>query len=302
MFRAPNLIVLALLALGAALINGAVGYGFSSTLAPIAILWYSNRLLNPSLVSVEMVVNATLLLRDRRWLASTWPRARTLISTLWPGILLGTLGLVYLAVDDVRLVVYAALLPLVALQLHGVRRPLRDERRGGTLLAPGIGFLYALTTISGPPLALYLRNQGLSKEEFRCTIAQVRAAESTLTFATYAAFSFSFGAGFISAPSMDLLPFLLVPVAVGVPLGAALARGVTPELFGRVITVLDGLIVAYGLSQATVSLGWLTSPESYVLVASLFLGILVLARRTVRLGTPARPSADASRVAPGPPG
>src|SRR5579863_616498 len=169
-----NNLYLAILAFGAAIVNGAVGYGFSSTVTPIGILWFSNKVLNPALVIVEVVVNVALLTRERKYISSTWSRARPLVLTLFPGVILGTLGLAYLAVNDVKVVVYAVLLPLVALQLWGFYRPFRNEKRSSAAVGPGIGFLYALTTISGPPLALFLRNQGMSKNEFRCTIAQIR--------------------------------------------------------------------------------------------------------------------------------
>lgn len=77
-------IYLAILALGAALIKGGIGYGFSSIVTPIALLWYSNKVLNPALVIVEVMVNIALLTRERRHLRATWPRARPIVSTLLP--------------------------------------------------------------------------------------------------------------------------------------------------------------------------------------------------------------------------
>ena len=58
----PTSIELALLAFCAAIVNGAVGYGFSSIVTPIALFWTTNRILNPALVLVELCVNVTLLL------------------------------------------------------------------------------------------------------------------------------------------------------------------------------------------------------------------------------------------------
>ena len=34
----------------------------------------------------------------------------------------------------------------------------------------GLGFLYSVTTISGPPLAIMLNNQGLAKKDFRAAL------------------------------------------------------------------------------------------------------------------------------------
>ena len=267
---------LGFLALGAALVNGAVGYGFSSIVTPVALLWYSNKVLNPALVMVEVGVNLTLLIRERHYIRHTWHRARPVVSTLFPGVVLGTIGLTYLAINDVKVIVYAALLPLVLLQLIGFYRPFRNERRGGMAVGPGIGFLYSLTTISGPPLALFLRNQGMSKDEFRCAIAQIRVAESGLTLGTYFAFSSLFGANLISLPSLALLPWLIVPVVVGVPLGTLLLRSVSPEFFRRFVMAVDAIIVSYGLSRVAVALNWTSSDLAYGLFAAALAVIALL--------------------------
>jgi uncharacterized protein len=278
----PTELWLTILAFGAAVINGAVGYGFSSTVTPIAILWYSNKVLNPALVIVEVVVNIALLTRERKYIRSTWPRAKPVAMTLLPGVILGTFGLEFLAVNDVKLIVYAVLLPLVALQLYGFVRPFRNERRGAAAVGPGIGFLYALTTISGPPLALFLRNQGMSKHEFRCTIAQIRVAESGLTLSAYLVFDAVLGGNLVSLPAIGLLPFLFAPVLVGVPLGTLLLARVSPEFFRRFVMAVDGLFVSYGMSQVLVALRWISKQASYLVIAALFLGIAALAYVSLR--------------------
>ncbi len=273
---------LAIVAFGAALVNGAVGYGFSSIITPIAIFWYSNKVLNPALVTVELAVNLTLLVRERKFLRATWHRANGVITTLLPGVILGTAGLTYLAVNDVKLAVYATLLPLVVVQLYGVSRPFRNERRTGLAIGPGIGFLYALTTISGPPLAVFFRNQGLTKNEFRATMAQVRVGESSLTLATYVIFSTFFGAGLVSAPSAVLLPFLIVPVVIGVPLGTLILHRVSPDAFRRFVMAFDGLLVSYGFSRSIVTLKWVSTNAGTVVMLVLFLMVAALAWWSLR--------------------
>ncbi len=272
-----NDVWLAILAFGAAIINGAVGYGFSSTVTPVGILWFSPKVLNPALVIVEVAVNVALLTRERKLIGSTWPRAKPVVMTLLPGIILGTIGLTYLAVNDVKLVVYVVLFPLVALQLYGFSRPFRNERRGGAAVGPGIGFLYALTTISGPPLALFLRNQGMSKNEFRCTISQIRVAESSLTLATYLAFDSLFSAKLVTLPALSLLPYLFVPVIIGVPLGTLLLTAVSPEFFRRFVMAVDGVFVSYGLTRVFVALKWVSSSTGYAIMGVMILAIAVLA-------------------------
>jgi len=267
---------LAIVALGASMINGAIGYGFSSIVTPIALLWFSNKVLNPAVVSVELLVNVALLFRERAYIPATKSRAMPVVTTLLPGVLLGSLGLSYLAVNDVKVVVYLVLLPMVVVQLLGLRRPFTNERRGGSIIGPGIGFLYSLTTISGPPLAVFFRNQGLSKNEFRCTLAQVRVAESGLTLTTYFLFTEFLGANLISEPSLGLIPFLLIPVLIGVPAGAWLVGRVSRDAFTRFVMAMDGLVVSFGLSQVIVKLKWVGSTLSdlvFGVLAALFVAL-----------------------------
>jgi uncharacterized membrane protein YfcA len=268
---------LAIVALGAATINGAIGYGFSSIVTPIALLWFSNKILNPALVSVELLVNVTLLFRERAFIPATKGRALPVVKTLLPGVILGTFGLTYLAVNDVKVVVYLVLLPVVVVQLLGLRRPFSNERRGGAILGPGIGFLYALTTISGPPLAVFYRNQGLTKNEFRCTMAQVRVAESSLTLATYLLFTEFLGANLVSAPSLGLVPYLLIPVIIGVPLGTWVMGRVSRDAFTRFVMAMDGLVVSFGLSQVLIKLKWVGSTVGDLVFGALAAVIVALA-------------------------
>ncbi|HTP54850.1 MAG TPA: sulfite exporter TauE/SafE family protein [Thermoplasmata archaeon] len=267
---------LAIVALGASLINGAIGYGFSSVLTPIALLWYSNKVLNPAVVTVELLVNVTLLFRERAYIPATKGRASPVIWTLLPGVLLGAVGLSYFAVNDVKFVVYILLLPMVLVQLLGLRRPFTNERRSGAVIGPGIGFLYALTTISGPPLAIFFRNQGLSRNEFRCTLAQVRVAESSLTLTTYFLFTEFLGAKLYTVPSLGLIPYLLVPVVVGVPVGTWLLGRVSRDTFTRFVMAMDGLVVSFGLSTVMVKLKWISSTVGDLIFGLAAAGVLAL--------------------------
>ena len=51
-------LALVLITFGAAIVNGALGYGFSSITVPLALLFLTNRVLNPALVPIEIALNA----------------------------------------------------------------------------------------------------------------------------------------------------------------------------------------------------------------------------------------------------
>ena len=44
-----GIVILFLIALPAATVNGALGYGFSSLTVPVALLFFSNKILSPAL-------------------------------------------------------------------------------------------------------------------------------------------------------------------------------------------------------------------------------------------------------------
>ena len=61
----PSVVALFVITLGAAIVNGALGYGFSSITVPLALLFLTNRVLNPALVLIEVALNAWVLWVNR---------------------------------------------------------------------------------------------------------------------------------------------------------------------------------------------------------------------------------------------
>jgi uncharacterized membrane protein YfcA len=168
-----------------------------------------------------------------------WPVAIALL----PGIIVGTLVLARISPARVKLATYAALLPFILMQASGLRRPIQSERLVGPAFGIGIGILYSVTTISGPPLAMALNNQGFSREEFRAALGFVRLAESGMTAIAYLA------AGLFVRDSVALLPAIVPSVLVGVPIGAVLIRHVSAETFRRICMSFDAWVVGFGLSM-----------------------------------------------------
>ena len=62
----PHLLQLLLITFVAATVNGALGYGFSSITVPLALLFLTNRVLNPALVLIEVALNAWVLWVNRK--------------------------------------------------------------------------------------------------------------------------------------------------------------------------------------------------------------------------------------------
>jgi uncharacterized membrane protein YfcA len=246
----------------AAFVNGALGYGFSSLSVPVGLVFFANRVLNPALVLIEVFINLYVLLINRGAIAAVWRRVAPIVVGLLPGVALGSYLLASIHPDALKLATYCLLLPLILLQAAGVRRPIRAERLVGLPFGAGLGFLYSVTTISGPPLALLFNNQGLVKHEFRAGLALIRVAESCLTAFAY------YQLGLFTAQAIEVGSWIVPSVIIGIPLGAYAIRRMDAETFRRVCMSFDVWVVGFGLSRALISLGIAQSPLAYGAMAA----------------------------------
>jgi uncharacterized protein len=284
-----SLIVLAAIALLAAFVNGAIGYGFSSLTVPLALVFYTNRVLNPAVVLVEVFINFYVLFINRHGVPAAWKRVFPILIGLLPGIGFGALILASLHPGWIKLATYMVILPLILVQAAGWRRPLRSTWLIGLPFGTGLGILYSVTTISGPPLAILFNNQGLVKDEFRAGLALVRVAESSVTTIMY------YQLGFFMVESKDILLAFIPSVLIGIPLGAWLFRGVDAETFRRICMSFDAWVVGFGLSRVLLDLDLMESPWAYgvmvvtILIDGYLLYVFFRVRRAARTGTAAGP-------------
>jgi uncharacterized membrane protein YfcA len=249
----------------AAIVNGALGYGFSSLTVPLALLFLTNRVLNPALVLIEVALNAYVLWVNRSALPEIWRRVFPIVMGLVPGVAVGTLIVASVHPGWLRFATFLILLPLILIQAAGYRRPIHAERSAGLMFGTGVGVLYAVTTISGPPLAVALNNQGFSKQQFRAALGFVRLAESTMTAVAYAV------AGLYSTASFALVPQILPSVFVGVPIGAFLIRHIQHETFRRVCMSFDAWVVSFGISTLLRDLHIIEGGAAYSVMVAVIL-------------------------------
>ena len=261
-FPETAVIVLAGITLAAAFVNGALGYGFSSLTVPVALVFYANRVLNPALVVIEVFINLYVLYINRSSIQAVWKRVFPILIGLVPGVIVGSLFLVSLNPGWIKFFTYAILLPLILAQAAGVRRPIERERLIGLPFGMGLGFLYSVTTVSGPPLAILFNNQGLVKTEFRAGLGLVRVAESSLTAVVY------YHLGLYSMESLNLLSVIVPSVLVGIPLGAYAIRRLDAETFRRFCMSFDAWVVGFGLSRVLIELKLMEAPWAYSVMAA----------------------------------
>jgi uncharacterized membrane protein YfcA len=254
-------IVLAGIALFAAFVNGALGYGFSSLTVPVALVFYANRVLNPAVVLIEVFINFYVLLINLSGVRAVWKRVVPILTGLLPGIAVGAFVLTSLQPGWIKFGTYTVILPLILLQAAGWRRPIQSTWLVGVPFGSALGILYSVTTISGPPLAILFNNQGLVRTEFRAGLALVRVGESSVTAFVY------YQLGLFITESQNVLLLLVPSVVVGIPLGAYFIRRMIPEIFRRVCMSFDAWVVGFGFSRVLIDLNLVLSPWAYSVMA-----------------------------------
>jgi uncharacterized membrane protein YfcA len=254
-------IVLAGITLFAAFVNGALGYGFSSLSVPVALVFYTNRVLNPAVVVIEVFINLYVLFINLSGVRAVWKRVIPILIGLLPGIAVGALLLASIQPGWIKFGTYTAILPLILLQAAGWRRPVRSTWLIGIPFGTTLGILYSVTTISGPPLAMLFNNQGLVKTEFRAGLSLVRVAESSITAFVY------YHLGLFIDESKDILSVLIPSVVVGIPLGAYFIRKLEPETFRRICMSFDAWVIGFGFSRVLIELNLVKTPWAYSVMA-----------------------------------
>ena len=182
------------------------------------------------------------------------------------------------------------LLPLILLQAAGLppADPLRASR-SACVFGGGVGVLYAVTTISGPPLAVVLSNQGLTKKDFRAALGFIRLAESSFTAIAY------YYAGLYSVESFGLIPYILPSIVIGVPIGAVLIQRIRPETFRRVCMSFDAWVVGFGLSTLVRDLALIQGNSRWLILIGVGLLDTWLLYRFFSVTLPALKQADPER-------
>src|ERR1700745_1108639 len=99
-------IFLAATAFFAAFVNGAIGYGFSSLTVPLALVFYTNRILNPAIIVIEVFLNLYVLCINLSGVPAVWKRVFPILIGLLPGIAVGALVLASLHPSWIKFFTY----------------------------------------------------------------------------------------------------------------------------------------------------------------------------------------------------
>jgi len=214
----------------AALSKGVTGFAFNLVSTPILLLVLEPRaviavnLVLASLLSVFVVVQSPRQVNIRRVLSLTAASAL--------GVPLGIYLLLLMSAPTLKLVMGLVVVLSAIPMFLGYSRSFRREGLASGLFGFVSGVLGSSTSLSGPPIVLFLVNQGWDKESFRASISAYFFLTNMVALASLTA-SGAINLDMISA-ALALIPACLI----GFYLGVKLLPRVNASIFNRMSVII----------------------------------------------------------------
>lgn len=223
-----TLIVWAVVMLGA-MVQGLTGLGFALVAVPVLLLFQDARTVIVSALILSSLLNALILLQTRCRLS--WHDAAPITAGSVLGVPFGSYLLAAMNPEYLKAMVALLALVFSVPMLLGFHRRFRHQQAAGVVTGAVSGALQSCTSMGSPPVALFMTNQGFSKDNVRGILVLRSMAVSTLSVVAL------MPTGLLNA-NVALQVLVMVPaVIVGVATGSLLAKVVPQRLFKK-LTIL----------------------------------------------------------------
>jgi uncharacterized membrane protein YfcA len=161
----------------AALTQSTAGFGFSLMLVPLLSLLIGPKDTVVTANVLSFVLDVALLSRLRHLVE--WRLGSTLFAGALAGMPFGLLVLIWLSPAGLQVLIAVMVILFTLLLIRGVR--LQDSGRAGDICAGIIsGILNTSTSMSGPPVVLYLQGKEVPQLRFRATLTAYFGAISLI--------------------------------------------------------------------------------------------------------------------------
>lgn len=227
--------------------QGLTSFGFALISMPFLVKIIPIKETVPIVVILSLLTNIILI-------ANCYRHIR--IKRIWILILssvifapLGTYSLIYVNPIILKMSVAILIIIFALILIIGKSFPIKNEKIGYTIAGSLSGFLNSSISMSGPPVALFLSNQGADKNEFRANITIYAIILNAFTIATY------FYNGLITKEITKNIVWLIPAMIVGVIVGIISLKKLNEKTFKRIALLLIIFSGLWTLINAILSIG-----------------------------------------------
>ncbi len=150
----------------ASIIKGITGFGFAMVSLPLLMIWYSPKELIPVLLIGNLASSVIIVLQKKeRKLVNKQFRSLIIFGALFT--IIGTITLKHISENKLIFILGIFFFLLSVLSLFGKQYSIKQTGISYKIAGAILGFLTGSTSVSGPPMALFLNASYVDKQEFR---------------------------------------------------------------------------------------------------------------------------------------
>jgi len=224
------LIFAAFIVLLAAFVRSVSGFGYALIATPLLTLVIDAKSVVVMNIILGSVTNVFVLFPTRQHI--DWRRAAFMSLGSVCGIPLGAYLLSRLDPSIIKLVIAAIVIPFSVLLLLGHSHRFKREALGCGVTGFMGGILGASTSLGGPPVVLFLLNQGLVKETFVATLAAYFLFTGMVCIGTFSSL------GMITTDLLTKVAILLPTLWLGSYVGIKVLPRIDATLFRKIVSSL----------------------------------------------------------------
>jgi uncharacterized membrane protein YfcA len=222
-----DILIPSLIIFSASLVSSLCGFGFALVAVPFMLMIYQPTTVIPMITILGLMLDISIIVEARKWV--DWNQIKFLMGSGIIGMFLGVLALKYFDMSSIKIYIGVLITLFSAASLTGFQRKIENEKLGYTIVGLLCGFLGGSTSIAGPPVVLFLNNQGTSKLEFRANMIAFLLVIYCVTIPVYVLSSL------LSLSTVISSVYLLPAVFAGAYLGTKLSYRVDEALFRKIV-------------------------------------------------------------------
>ena len=225
-----QIIIESIIILIAGAIQGLTTFGFSLITIPFLSQLVPLKQCVPLVVILNFISNSMILINCIKEV-----RIRKILLLILASILITPIGaysLKYVSQTYLTLLVGIVVVVFSILLILQKTFPIKNEKIGYTLAGGLSGFLNGCLSMSGPPVVIFLSNQGANKETFRANLAFYFLILNLATLTTY------FINDIIYEVHFEKMMFYTPALIIGVFAGIKLSKKLNDALFKKITLII----------------------------------------------------------------
>ncbi len=225
----------------ASLIKGISGFGFALVALPPLLIWYSPAEIIPVLVICNFI-SSTIIVLQKKDKNLVPPKVKPLIVTGAIFTLLGVLILKNANEENLIHIISMIFIALTGLSFFISKSPVNYPGVTYPVVGAVVGLLTGSTSVSGPPLAIFLNSAKINNQEFREIFSWFNITTSVVAIIGY------FIADLITMESLKLVLLFTPMIYIGSYIGKRLNSKIPSKVFKNstlVLTLISCVILLF---------------------------------------------------------